>query len=383
MLHWFGQGYPLDYIYNFINLLIVLTLITFFCVRYEIKRIFFILLIVTAIFPLLINGPLMDWWRLPDQSKYLKDAMNLRSFNFNSSYVTFRLSEGLDGRITILIPSLIFSLTPIFIENFNSLGFINRLFFSLFIIFLIKKKTSEIFIYYLILSPTILLYSSTGLKETLIIILMTMSFYSLVEKKYIFIFIPISLLFFIKAQNAIIVFVMCIVYVYFFRLKFNYQKLITLTLIVITIFLAFFYQTEIIESINYHRVNFYEEDGGSFYLKIFENYLDILFVLPFEITRFVVSPFPSIMSPIKFLMFIESIIVIFVFTYYLSKLHEFNKMYFWFWFLFFNLFLLMYSIIVFNHGTISRYKSSFFVAFLFIIISQSRKFSNQSKNNEK
>jgi hypothetical protein len=383
MLHWFGPGYPLDYIYNFINLLIVITFITFFCVRYEIKRIFFILLIVTAITPLLINGPLMDWWRLPDQSKYLKDAINLRSFNFDSSYVTFRLSTGLDGRISILIPSIIFSLTPIFIENFNSLGFINRLLFSLFVIFLIKKKTSEIFIYYLILSPTILLYSSTGLKETLLIILMTLAFYSLRERKYLFFFIPFSILFFIKTQNALIIFPMYFAYLYFFELKFNYQKIITLFLIISTIFLVFFFQTEIINAINYHRVNFYEEDGGAFFLKIFENYFDILFTIPFEATRFIISPFPSVTSPIKFLMFVENVMIIFVFTYYFSKLNDISKTHFWFWFLSFFVFLSMYSIIVFNHGTISRYKSSFFIAYLFIIISQSEKLSNQLKNNEK
>ena len=131
MLHWFDPIFPLNLIYNTLNLLTVIFIIFIVAARYNIKKNILILLIITTILPLLLNGPLMVWYELPDQSKYFKDAKMFRNFNF----------ESLDTRISINLPSAILAYTPIpYLENFNAMGLANRLIFSLFIIFLIVKK---------------------------------------------------------------------------------------------------------------------------------------------------------------------------------------------------------------------------------------------------
>ena len=81
MLHWFDPNFPLNLIYNTLNLLTVIFIIFIVAVRYNVKKNILILLIITTIFPLLLNGPLMVWYELPDQSKYFKDAKMFRNFN--------------------------------------------------------------------------------------------------------------------------------------------------------------------------------------------------------------------------------------------------------------------------------------------------------------
>ena len=71
MLHWLDPIFPLNIIYNLINFSILIFLITFFSLKFKIKKVFLNLLILTSFFTLLINGPIMEWWQLPDQSKYL------------------------------------------------------------------------------------------------------------------------------------------------------------------------------------------------------------------------------------------------------------------------------------------------------------------------
>ena len=178
MLHWFDPVFPVNIIYNLINFFISFLIVTFFALKFKIKKNFFILLILFLTTPFFINGFLMEWWQLPDQSKYLKETIHIRHFEF----------KFLDGRIELFFPSLIFALAPFpFIESFNDIGFVNRLLFSLLIIFLIhKKKVKDELIYYLILSPSLLLYSSTALKETLVIIFIIFSLYAIIEKNFFY-----------------------------------------------------------------------------------------------------------------------------------------------------------------------------------------------------
>ncbi len=187
MLHWFGPAFPLGIIYSIINYFTTILIIIYFAKRYKIETKFLILLILTLLTPFFINGVLIDWHFIPDQSKYLKAAISIRNLNFYE----------LDVRPAIYVPSLILSLTPIpFIESFNDLGFANRLLLSLLVIFLINKKTPQIFIYFLILSPTLLFYTSTGLKETIVIILSILCFFAIIEKRYFLFFLPLIIFFF-------------------------------------------------------------------------------------------------------------------------------------------------------------------------------------------
>jgi len=211
MLLWFGPIFPLNIIYSIINYFTAILIIIYFAKLYKIETKFLILLILTLLTPFFMNGVLIDWYFVPDQSKYLGVVTKIRNLNFSELNNWIAIP-------TITVPSLILSLTPIpFIESFNGLGFANRLLFSLLVIFLINKKTPQIFIYFLILSPTLLFYTSIGLKDNVVIILSIICIFAIIEKRYFLFFFPFIIFFLCKWQNAFIILFMYIFYYYYYN----------------------------------------------------------------------------------------------------------------------------------------------------------------------
>ena len=358
MLHWFDPIFPVNLLYNFINFFLSITIISIFAIKYKINKNFFFLIIFTLIIPLLLNGPLMDWNELPDQSKYLRETMLIRNYELGL----------LDGRKAIFLSSLFFALMPFpFIESFNDIGLINRLLFSLMIIFLINKKVSNIFIYFLLLSPSMILYTSTVLKETLVIIFTIFSLIAILEKKNFFFLISIILLFFLKMQNAFLILPFFIIYKYYFNINFKYKSILSIILILLISYLFVISNNLFVDKINIYRFGFYDEDlGSSFGFVGFSNFYEIILSLPLAYIKFLISPFPNISSLTKLIFFIDNIILLFLLIANFIQLKKISTSSFIFWFLFFLAFLSMYSLTIFNDGTISRYKISFFIPFLIV-----------------
>ena len=373
MLHWFGPLFPFDIIISLINFIFCAAVIIFFSIKYQIKRSYLYLLLITLTVPLILNGTFMSWTYLPDQTKYLRETMYIRDFNF----------ETLDGRKSIFYPSLIFSIIPVpFIQTFNDIGIINRTLISLLAIYLIKNKTKKIFIYFLILSPTLLLYSSVALKDALVVIITILSFEALLKKKYLFFLLPLICLILFKKQNGLIIVPMYFIYIYYFDFKFKYKNVISITMIMVFVVYIFYNQNIIIDEINYYRYNFYHEDTGGFgYIEI-KSITDLFLNIPSYYLRFLFSPFPEITNLIKIVIFFENIIIMGLFFYYFKEIYKKNSKCFIYWFIFFMIFLSMYSLTIFNHGTISRYKLSFIVPFFFVLTYLIKNLHIKFKRNE-
>ena len=370
MQYWLEPLFPLNFIYLLLNYLITISIISFFSIKYNIKKRYFIMLVATAVAPILLNGPLMEWSALPDQSKYLSETMKIRNLDFYN----------LDGRLSIFLPSLIFAISPfIFIESFNSIGFINRTFLSLFIIYLLKKKVNPLLIYYLTLSPTILLYTSTALKDCIIIILSTFVFIGITKNKFLVLLIPATILNFIKVQNAYIMFLMYVSHKYIFNIKFPYKKFFT-AIIVLIIFMFILVKEDLfIQTINRYFYNFCFEDALCVTGEQYKNYLELLLSIPSRIFLFIISPFPQVNSIIKICIVIENVIVIYYLTSIFSNFFTNRKKEFYFWFTSIFVFISMYAITITNHGTISRYKITFIIPFLIILelIKKNKKNKNE------
>ncbi len=358
MQYWLEPLFPLNFIYLLLNYLITFSIISFFSIKYNIKKKYFIMLVVTAVTPILLNGPLMEWTVLPDQSKYLSQTIKIRNLDFYN----------LDNRLSISLPSLVFAISPfIFIESFNSIGFINRTLLSLFIIYLIKKKINHLLIYYLILSPTILLYSSTALKDCIIIILSTFFFIGITKNKFLLLLIPAVMLNFIKVQNAYIMFLMYLSHIYIFSIKLPFKKVFS-AIIVLNIFIFILVKEDfIIQKINMYFYNFCFEDALCVAGEKYKSYLDLLLSIPSRIFLFIISPFPEVNSIVKICIMIENVIVIYYLANIFSNFFTNRRKEFYFWFTSIFIFTLMYAITITNHGTISRYKITFIIPFLIIL----------------
>lgn len=375
MLTWFSPTYPLDLIYNILNLSTVIFIIIFFGIKYKINKSLFILLIVTTLTPLLINGPLMPWWALSDQNLYLSETMKLRNFEF----------DDLDIRTSINFPTYIFALSPIpFIENFNSIGLANRLIFSILIIFLARKKMNRYFVYYLLLSPTLLLYSSTALKETVVISTALLALYCLIEKRYILFWFPFLILLYSKPQNGMILFMMYIIYIYIFSIKFKFKISLNVCLCGASLIWLFFFSSDFIEQINSFSQSFLLESNvqgaNNPPHQDYENFSNIISRLPQRLIILYLSPFPELTSPVKIIIFFENLLIISVITILFYKLYRKNLNKFLYWFISFITFSSMYALTVINHGTLSRYKISFMIPFLFILFYLNKKKRTNNKN---
>ena len=374
MLYWYGPVFPLDLIYNILNYLTILFVLVVIGIKYKTQKNILLLLIITLLVPFLINGPLMPWYALSDQSKYLKSVMLLRDLNFTVQ----------EGHITPAVLSYIWFISPIpFIENFNALGLLNRLYLSLLIIFLIRKKISSTFIYYLILSPTLLLYSSVALKESIVVVSTVLAFYCIIEKKYLIFWFPFLILFFCKFQNGFIVLLMYFTYIYFFNFNSKLKKIINMILILGILTLLIKYDDKLMFYLNSFSLTFAIEDvthsastnkeNNIQYTSIF----DLILKLPEKLVTFFISPFPAILSPVKLLIFLENLLVIFFIAVYFQKLSRIDSKHFFYLLIFFLMFSSMYALTVVNHGTISRYKLSFLIPFLFCLFHINKKKLNK------
>jgi hypothetical protein len=118
---------------------------------------------------------------------------------------------------------------------------------------------------------------------------------------------------------------------------------------------------------------FIENKGYKFdFIKI-DSIITFIPHILFSIIRFIASPFPNISSLFKMIILIENIIIMFflILSYYRFFKIDFKKASYWLFTL--MIFLSMYSSMIFNHGTISRYKLSFLIAFLFVVIYSTKK----------
>ena len=146
--------------------------------------------------------------------------------------------------------------------------------------------------------------------------------------------------------------------------------------------LILFFESQILNAVNYFKFNFYHESiGTDFGFKPFKNILDLIFNLPLSILFFLISPFPDIISPIKLLFFLDSLLIILFLSINYIKLIKKDQNNF-FWLVFFITFLSIYSVIVINDGTISRYKLSFFIPILFLINYLNKKINKKMKNKK-
>ena len=142
--HWFEPSFPINVIYD-----ITTYLLSFFYFYYLFKKIIntnlFYLSIISLLTPFFFNGFLFHWSYLPDQSKYIAEANNLRQtflynpLDFNGFIKSLNMNSLYSTKIKI--PALIYSFSPIIsLETFKGVAIWNRALFLLMIIFLIRKK---------------------------------------------------------------------------------------------------------------------------------------------------------------------------------------------------------------------------------------------------
>lgn len=307
---------------------------------------------ITALTPFFLNDVLFPASLMPDQYRYLDNVQNIRSFDFNYYYSP-----------TVEISSRMLAFIPLpYAETMQSLGFFNRLIATAMTIWLYSSKNLRgwpllFFLFY----PSFLLYSSLGLRDTLVLLFMMVSVILFLERKILIAFLFLSPLIFIKFQNFFLMIVFFVIHLSFLKGSFFYRfRYVLLPLILAA--LAPFIMT-IIELLDFYRMYFFKDDGGDL-----NSYVPIKTIGQFAVIAlqsapyFMIKPLPwEADSFLQLIQSLENILLVGFLIFIFLKVSRFDKTIALKWFVFLIAAFSIYGLTVFNFGTAVRYKFPFII----------------------
>ena len=328
----------------------------------------FYALILSALGPFIINTFLIDWSFMPDQAKYLRQTQSLR-------YLDFYQSE----KYSVYVPSLIFSFFPLpFVETINSIGFFNKGILGVFSILLFKQKyINKIYFYFINFLPSIFLYSSLSLKDTLSLVCSLIIAINIIHHRGYFLnIISICLVFFIKMANVAVFLIVFYTYNFFILQRRRNLNLLILVFLLLALIFNF---NEVLNFVNKFRRGFYFETYNNF-----EGFMTIGFDFTFfkivfiSLGNFILSPIMNLDSSLKLYQVIENIFMYFLLLIQFIKLYEFEKKKAIFWLCSLIVSLIIYGLFIFDDGTIARYRYVILVFFNFVLYQE---YKNVKKTN--
>ncbi len=365
---WIGNSFLIELILDLGNYCLFCLFFIFFYKKKYINQLELLLFCILMLTPFLFNNSFFTWKFIPDQSKYLSLAYTIRE------ELSLRVAlEATDfNKLKMIIASYFFAYSPLVnIDTFKSIGFLNRfLILSTTLFFFKKNKIGTSLFLITLLSPSLTFFSSVSLREILIIISMIWSFYFFIEKKYILFLILSSIIILIKYQNILILFISC--YFYFILNNENKKIILNLSLIVISIFIIFFGDYFIFSLNEARRGLYYEAYGAYKGISSLNTYQDIKFDLNLFFTSFksllmfISSPLFNANSWFKIISLVEILILYtFLFKDFFIVNNTKVKKILLIWIFIFIFSFTFYSLVVFNDGSIHRYRLSLMLFILF------------------
>lgn len=342
-----------DFFLDLPNLIGVLIFILFFYLLKSIPSWVALLLSLSAFFPYFLNDFLFSASYMPDQFKYYEVVKSLRSFNLD--YV--------NRSNTIEVSGWILSFVPLpFVETIKSLGFFNRFIFTSLVLWLyVSKKMRGFPIVFLLIYPSLILYTSLSLRETIITFFMIVSMIYLIDGKSFRFFLFSIPLFFLKFQN----FFLLLVFLFIFLLRkegtFFYRFRFLLCLLVLFLFAPFVNQ--VIEVVDYYRYAMFVEDGNDVgaYVNI-SGLLDFFILGLKSAPYFIFKPLPwEVNGGFQVIQSFENIVVVVVVLFFFYFSFKKDRYITVTWLLYFLFSMTIYGLVVFNFGTAARYRFTFFV----------------------
>jgi len=387
------------FFFNLCNYLVIVIFLLFFLKFKKINALLFLILLLSAIAPfimdkiypassmydILIYFYLVDHFRdiqlldgVVEQSNAARQNLNLVAGN-----VPIKLNDYVfDPQLNAAI---IMALVPIpFIVTFISLGFTNKLIYIFTIVYLKNKKSLHdiclvIFLFY----PSLIYYTSVGLKDTLVLCFSCLTLFFFINKRYFYFMTFFILLFSVKWTNALVL--LCFV-IYHQTLFADYSKkikkyliilmpLIVIIIIVLNIHLIF-------NVLNNIRENQWYADSPFLKPDILEVNFNFIIELLNGYVRFFLSPnFNQISSPTQIFVLLENYLSIFIIALVLVKSFKLNPYRAIFWLGMLMAFASFYGITTINFGTINRWKLSILLVYVFISLHDCSLNEKQKKNS--
>jgi hypothetical protein len=355
MFHLVEDIYSVRLVFDLLTFLIGFILLIYILNANKVTGWLYYTFIASFFSPFFFNNFLFHWTYFLDQSKYLFIAQSIRNFQFDLIK---------DIHISQLVSGIIYSLFPTpLIYSFTTISIISRFIFLIALIFVHKKYLKDkVVLFFLLFCPSIILYTSVGLREVFLFTFLILFFFFLEKYKIYYVIIFVSLLTLIKPEVGLVLILSIVSYYLLFSNINNNFKGVLLTL-GLAIFIVF--SDNFLEYINRRYTGFYYEEFY-FFPKIYENFGDMIIRLPNAFLQFMVSPLFQITNIFRFFQTIENLFIYIYLFFYFKLCYNLNKLKTLYWFIILFLNLLIYSLVVVNPGSIVRYKITLF---LFIILS--------------
>ena len=339
--------------------------------------------------PLIINYFIISPYLFGDQFQYAREAMSLKATGGSIETVESRFGTG----NTVTYTAKILGVVPL--PNYmtvTSLAFANK--FFIFVTFLWLKRffsnENELLLYFLI--PSLILYSSMSLRDTLIIVLSLVFIINLIRDRYVLAAVFLYPLLVLKIQMFAFLFLYFIARL-FFRAHKNYYLF---TFFVLGVMIGgVIMEEQILAVLNLYRIAFAAENfvafDGSISYHAWNEYGgglaealelsslgDALFKAILNLPNFFIMPLPWNWSNIFYpLQALESWLLIYLYV----RLGMKQNLYKNYEFILLTFILLIgssiYALLMSNEGTFVRYRFTLFYPFLlgaFYLSSTSHKF---------
>ena len=380
-----------SFFFDFINLFIIFLTLFISFKNKIINKPILLILSVYASTPLFGNDVLFDFYIFPDQSKYLDNISLVRNnflkilFDFESYNQEFNnLNFGQFSKMKWT--AIAISLTPIpFIESIRSLGFFSKFIFFicfLFILILDEKRNfkKNYFVFLILALPSILIYSSVGLKEMFVIVFFHSCMFFILEKKVIFFLMSLLFLFAIRVELTILILIFLISYFYIFfylserLISKNIQRAIKVAIgLVIFLLLVQYilmnqnYIYSVVDLINLRKMGYYGEGDLNTEIRLYSYDLSLVTLLKDIMFAIITPTLSKSNNTFLFIFIIENIIIISLYLLYFFSILKINLLKGIFYLFFFILLNLSVGMVVVNDFAIYRYKISMFIPLILIM----------------
>jgi hypothetical protein len=238
-----------NFIFDLISFLTIFSIIFFLYYREYLNKQWLVILICYSSTPFFFNDIIIKSTSLWDQYTNLSYALEARG-NFFSLDPFFNYMNTTHGYRKLINTGTAYGLFPIFMSSINSIAFVNKFIVCMTAIYLIHKNyISKLSIFFLLLFPSTIIYSSVSLKAILIGFSSIWILIFLYEKKYIFLFILIFFVFSLRPQFYTLLIAFLIYYMVL--IKIYKIKYLTLCLNIFILFWLVIFREKISLQINH------------------------------------------------------------------------------------------------------------------------------------
>lgn len=238
-----------NFIFDIISFLTIFSIIFFLYCREYFNKKWLIIFICYSSTPFFFNEVTINSTSLWDQYTNLSYVLEARG-NFFSLDPFLNFMNVTHGYRKLLNTGTVYGMFPIFMSSINSIAFANKFIVCMTAIYLIHKNyASKLSVFFLLLFPSTIIYSSLSLKAILIGFSSIWILIFVYEKKYIFLFILTLFVFYLRPQFYGLIFIFLIYYMV--SIKIYKIKYLTLCLNIFILFLLFTFREKIFKEINY------------------------------------------------------------------------------------------------------------------------------------